>query len=303
MKTFARTALAFLVVTLSACASKQHYLIESKYVADQSEPVPNVTKTRSYSKLVSQIDTIAVKAPDSCVTETEAQKTGRASNSSTSMLTHCGVNMAHIERELAKAGFNVISWAELKSAVEVARQNEHAVTPMTAATRLDADALFQINSLEGTRTSAGRDARWETRFYNSDAYGTKKEIARVREDVAKQLRDYADGRLNEAPTRPSATINASVTYNNGQAIWFYDWTNVQELGGRAAVQKNYMACEEGWCRQFTKVTEEEEEIHYTSGHSRAVSHELSANDQRKAVENRLMEELIADMVGRFSSGN
>jgi hypothetical protein len=300
-----RTLLApVTLLFLAGCSTTDFYQVKSQFrVNDAGEAPASVTRARGFDSAFDSIEVIAVKAPDRCISETETQSTGRATSGSTVMKTECGVEMAQIERELAKAGYSVISWKILENQMTASK------THLEAAKSLDADALFQINSLERTTSAKGQDARWDRRYYKSDAKGVLGAPASVKEGTANQLNYIAD--LKEKAILPpsdalSATINANVTLvANARNIWFYDW-NHQEAIAKDGVIENYslVRCSDESdyyrCLPYKAKKEQSNDDGLVQGSSQGFSRNVNLEDKKRFKQDQLMKEVISDMVKNFS---
>lgn len=304
-----RTYLLFILLLtlfITGCGPNR-YLVEANYIHDETYDVkPVITQSKAYHELFKDIKSVAVKAPDDCSNETESQKTGQVESHGTVLKTYCGVIMALIERELTKAGFNVISWNELDSAVKVSRLNGTALTPLQAAKNLKSDVLLQINSFERTSTQPDRDFRWDTRFYKSNPKGGNLGVAKVDEKTKTQLINQAKKSINDRSQqiqqRLSATINATAIHNNGQSIWFYEWNHVESLDSYNNAFKFNMACEDDTCAKYDVPTPvQETKITYT-GDNIGSSPTRSPEELKKATYNKLMEDVIQNMVVSFAKG-
>lgn len=289
---------------LAGCSTTDFYQVKSQFrVNDAGEAPASVTRARGFDTAFDSIQVIAVKAPDRCISETETQSTGRATSGSTVMKTECGVEMAQIERELAKAGYSVISWKILENQMAASK------THLEAAKSLDADALFQINSLERTTSAKGQDARWDRRYYKSDAKGILGAPASVKEGTANQLNYIAD--LEEKAILPSsdalsATINANVTLvANARNIWFYDW-NHQEAIAKDGVIEHYslVRCSDESdyyrCLPYMAKKEQSNDDGLVQGSSQGFSRNVNLEDKKRFKQDQLMKEVISDMVKNFS---
>lgn len=309
MKTARLIAFGIVGVTLiSGCASP-YMLVEATYQenTDRGETLASITRGQGFDEIAPQISTLAIQAPDKCINESQAKATGRSLGKASDdniLGTECGVEMAGIERALAKTGYNVISWKVLKGAMKPSTYQSK--TNLEAAAKLGADALFQINSLERGEANAGRDARWDRRYYESDDEGKKGEKARVKKKVADQLDRLSQKTEIKKGAKDivvyNATINASVTYTkNGHAIWFYNWANKNKVGSdELIVATTTVECENDTCRKYTpKIKEKDEEI-LIGGSSEAVSAGINVAERRRKTQDRLMKEVIEDMVTSFS---
>lgn len=106
---------------MTGCSSYDYYQVESNFkMSAASDRIPaTITKGQGFEANFPRIATIAVKAPDFCVSESQSQRTGTARAETNVMQTTCGVEMAQIESSLAKAGFGVISWKVLQNEMTV----------------------------------------------------------------------------------------------------------------------------------------------------------------------------------------
>lgn len=292
------------VFVLAGCSTTDFYQVKSQFrVNDAGEEPASVTRAKGFDTEFESIEVIAVKAPDRCISETETQSTGRAKSGSTVMKTECGVEMAQIERELAKAGYSVISWKILEN------QMAASLTHLEAAKSLDADALFQINSLERTTSAKGQDARWDRRYYKSDEKGTKGAPASVKEETANmlnQIASFKEHALVPSADALSATINANVTLvKNARNIWFYDWSH-QEPIAEDGVIENYslVRCSDETdyylCRPYNTDKKQSGGDELVQGSSQGFSRNVNLEDQRRFKHDKLMKEVISDMVKNFS---
>lgn len=212
---------ALSVIALSACAS--YVRVESRFVEVSRQSAAEVTVTPEYFAMRPSIKRVALRAPDACSQDTMAEATGVARPQKTVLATRCGVEMAELERALVKASYTVYSWQTIASMVD----SDRTLTPVTAAQRLGAQVLFQVNSLERAAGTSSADAKWERHYYK-----TKLGAARGFQPVpiALPARDRAE--LNEliaenersamGSTRRAAALDVSaVAVDTGQAIWFY----------------------------------------------------------------------------------
>lgn len=305
MKSVFRFAVLAAVAALTAgCASYKFYEVESTFrMAGAQATPPSITKAQDFARSFPRIRTIAVKAPDHCVSESQSQRAGNSAETNV-MQTSCGVEMAQIESSLAKAGYDVVSWKVLQNEMHVAKSH------LEAARALKADALFQINSLERSVSRNGQDARWERRYFLAyDYYATNKQPTAVDTVTAGLLDNFA--KANEVKATGikevlSATINASVTLaENGRAIWFYEWNHQQALDNdENVVTKTNVYCVDGYCQPYVATNpyaQSQQSQQLVQGSSEALSVASAAADRRRAVHDKLMKQVVEDMVGRFTA--
>jgi hypothetical protein len=138
-----------------------------------------------------------------------------------------GVEMAELERALAEFKYRVISW----SAIEQTVIRQAGVTPLAAAKNLNADVLFQINSLERSEANRGHDENWSDQFYTSDKYGNRGAPAEVPEERARVLEAWGRPQGQHIRSGQQISVTANVTATlvaTGESIWFYKSTVVEE---------------------------------------------------------------------------
>jgi len=278
-------------------ACTPHYLIRSEYVVSQQRTDdPEIIETSSYRDLLPTFVTIAVRAPDSCANETTAIHSGEASGQGLLLKTDCGVEMSELERALAKAGYQVISWDIVRNRVI----HDDNMTPVKAAKDLGAQVLFQVNSLERSAANVRQDARWERRFYRSSPDGEQGSPAQVNVNMKNAFERFIIPREKRAlpEKRLSATINATaVLVDTGQAIWFYEWTHKESLSDRYETEV-LLACKKERCWQASPEQKPEREVY--SGSTEAVSASERDANEINATYNDLIREALDDLVTRFA---
>jgi hypothetical protein len=162
--------------------------------------------------------------------------------------------------------------------------------------------------LERTVTRAGQNARWDRRYFESNSNGekgasvalTKKQADKV-DNIAKEVE------IKEIQTfdnRLSATINASVTFvETGQVIWFYEWTNSEELKSYDILE-TIVFCSEDNCLKKTpsKNNSEFGGNEMRTGTSEAISIQINAGESERARYHELLTDVVKDLVQKFSQG-
>src|SRR5712691_5103434 len=226
--TAGRRLLLFLALTGGSTGCDEYILIRSRLIDSMRvTAAPEITSGSQYFERVTNVRQVALRAPDSCQQETDAQATGSARNTTAIVRTDCGVWMGEIERALLRAGYSVVSWRTLNEAIAA----DH-VSPDIAAQKLGAHVLFQINSLEKVRLTPGQDARWERHFFVSDDQGHQKQAAVVEERRAAGLRriaNQAEARFGH-DERLGAMLNVNaILAGTGQTVWFYRWMKAEPL--------------------------------------------------------------------------
>lgn len=300
-------AVILIIALISGCAGREQVILVQSSVTDitRNENVAEVTATPRYSKMVSQIKSVALKAPTSCADESAAKATGKAEGRGDIVKTLCGVEMAEIERALVRQGFIVYSWNLVNNTI--GKHNKEA-TAIEAAKWLGAQVLFQVNSLERVTLNPGRDTRLERSFFKSNSYGDalspleldenqiKKIKALIGEDEIKQL----------AYTKKlGAMLDISaVDSETGQTIWFYRWTNQKDTS-KHIFAKSLVHCNLRGCHNADieykdednqdKSKKRNEEIEDLSISARPAS-------EQDAIYFNLLKDVTIDFVKHFSSG-
>jgi hypothetical protein len=213
------------------------YLVESSYQkVGLTEDPPEITTTREYQTHRGKALSVAIDAPDRCADQSSTEATGEATSAAELLRATCGVEMAELERALARAGHRVISWEAVREMV----LHKAEVTSLEAARNLGAEVLLHVNSLEHSISEPGFDERWNRRFYKSDNKGTKGPLAEVPELRAQALeKGMRTSELRAVPLgRVSASIDATVVLvSSGEAIWFYRWTHSQAFESKITARQ------------------------------------------------------------------
>lgn len=298
MRIFKPVAMATASLLFAGCSN--HYLLSSQFVASsQAGKAPEIIETPFYLAERSNIRTVAVRAPDSCSNRTADEATGSATNRGTILQTNCGVEMAEIEKALAKMGYRVISWKVL------AREMSKEKSANDIAAALGAEVLFQINSLEKSQKTLGKDARWERKYYQSNDAGAKLE-ERAFDDPTRShfKRLYLDSFENRIDLRRLAvTLDANAVFvKSGESIWYYRWTHTDptaiDYRKEILVQckSNNRECQEklpqGQQQAQTNMT--------AAGESEAISVMEKPEDKDKALYAELLSTVIDSLVKNFS---
>ncbi len=282
---------------LTACASP-YYLVTSDFmVADNQEAPPEIVESQTYLSKIPTLTSLAVMAPEGCANETAAESSGEAAGQGVLLKTTCGIEMAELERALAKAGFRVISWNALQNKVV-----KEEITPQDASKALGAEVLFQINSLERSLVQTGQDARWERRFYQSNPKGERLDPTSLPVKEGDQLIRHIkkkEASLNH-PERLSMTINASASLvETGETIWFYEWTHAEAHEREDAI-KVLAICESGECKEATVSSRNPpDDTRMISGSNEAISEIKNDKDHQTAVYHKLLRDLVTNLATSF----
>lgn len=304
---FKLASLSAAVLVLGACSTK--YLLTSKFVVNaQAEKPPEIVETPVYREGYRKIYSVAVRAPDSCSDQTSATATGDARATGTILKTQCGVEMAELERALAKKGYRVISWKVLARELAVTAEGKSAAA---VAAALGAEVMFQVNSLEKSAKSLGKDARWERNYFLSNERGERLGEQLFDEPTRKYLRDnyLARGEKTIEATglrQPSVTLDANaVLVATGESIWYYQWTHadyssdLKESEVLVECKKQGRECIPlAPVRAVVKTNSETR----SSGDSDAVSVAERSEDLLAAKHAALLSDVINSFVETFSKG-
>jgi hypothetical protein len=321
---FGLVALSLLLVVLAGCS--KNYIVMSRLVEKTRIEAPaDVTPSRSFASVLKRTKTVALRAPDSCANEGAAKARGESSSAGGILQTDCGVEMSELERGLARAGFNVVSWDAIRKMVKYDN-----ITPVAASRRLGADVLFMINSLERTRTDVGMNARWQREFHAANARGESQGSTAVAESRAMKL-EALMASPEQALTpgaRLSATVNVSaVNVKTGQTIWFYEWTHAEPMAKDVRTQA-LIQCNQQFCAHTnpdmrstakkvldaTPIVGDVAKIglsvagnFYTNesvrgGGTTALTTTGNAADREMRVYHGLVRQVVSDLVTQFSTG-
>ncbi len=304
MPTLRSLVLFVLVGALTGCSNQ--YLLSSKFVAkSQGGQAPETVETPFYQVEHSQFRTVAVRAPDDCLNQTAAQTTGSAISTTLIMRTTCGVEMAEIERKLAKAGYRVISWKVLE------REVINKVSAIEGARALGAEVLFQINSLEQRKILIGKDALWERTFYETNKAGkATREHAfddSTRAYFQKKFFDNFESTVekDEELKRLAVTLDANAVFvKTGESIWYYRWTHTDPAS--LDYHKDFLIkcnSSNSECDVVQPARQNDAPTNMTvSGESKAVSVTEKAAERDQAIYAQLLSTVVDDLVRNFSKG-
>jgi hypothetical protein len=303
-----------LAFTLSGCAVVRappiYVRVDSSVVDSTKEggKAAEVTITTLYSKMASQIKSVAISAPSSCANETASTNSGQAVNTGSIVKTNCGVEMAEIERALIRQGFTVYSWKLVADAINANSANNTRVSPDRVAKQLGAQVLFQVNSLERVIITPGRDARIERSFYGSNSLGEKLGPIELGEQRIKEIKAVTG--VLEVKQLPSAqSLGAMLDINaidseTGQSIWFYRWSKHEDTS-KNIFASSLVQCWDNWgCRQelAENPTLKQNTTAVRSSEVETISTVARPANEQNATYFSLLQDVTTDFVKRFSSG-
>jgi len=306
---FAFAALLILSFSFSGCASRtsRYIRVQSRIIeTTRDNPEAEITATPRYSKIASQIKSVALSAPSSCADNPASSATGAAMSRGEIVKTNCGVEMAEIERELVRQEFTVYSWDMLNKSLSTNRsENAHAIVK-----KLGAQVLFQVNSLERVNMSPGHDARIEHSFFSSNASGDILEKLDLTEDQRNKINDLIkiDDKNRLSSTKKLGAmidINA-VDSETGQSIWFYRWSK-HEDASKNVFTSYLLQCWDNWGPWCMILDEPGKDNQQTESGKSSTDVKKISSDPRPASEQDviyygLLREVTADFGKRFSSG-
>lgn len=301
--------LAVLLISgvISGCGNNRYLLTSQFVVTTQEEASPElVNNSSSYRNDAPKIKTVAVKAPDTCSNRTADQRSGAAVSQETILKTDCGVEMAEIERALSRASYRVISWKELRLMME-GKKDEKDAKPLSAvevASLLGAEVLFQINSLEKSKRTLGKDARWERTYFESNKYGDKLSERSFDDDTRAFLkRSFLEGFESKADlNRLAVTLDATaVLVKNGESMWFYRWTHTDPTAFNYSKTVLVECDNPRLCWATQPLDKNGRKDTFSSGESEAVSVLEKPEDIEKAMYSELLSSVVNNMVSNFSN--
>jgi hypothetical protein len=265
-----------------------------------------VTITPRYSKIASQVKSVALSAPSSCADKPASSATGAALSRGEVVKTNCGVEMAEIERELVRQGYTVYSWDMLNKSLNANKsENAHVIVK-----KLGAQVLFQVNSLERILMTPGRDARIEHNFFASNASGDTLEKLELTEEqrnkINELLKDDDRNRLSSTKKLGAMIDINAVDSETGQTIWFYRWSRHEDIS-KNAFASYLLQCWDNWgpwCMIQNEPGNDNQQIEdeKSSTDIKDMSTVSRPASELDAIYFGLLREVTADFGKRFSSG-
>ena len=167
-------------------------------------------------QLLGAARTVAFYPPDFCVNN---DASAGATASQRELRASCGVLMSTLERAAERAGYEVLSWQNL-------RGNKR---PIDFARESNVDVLFEINEFDLGMLDDSAIERTLT-FFQRNAHGIDVPV-QVPGSVAQRCRSYADVRDPIKPAVLTGTIDIkTVSVADGRNRWRYRTTGAQSLG-------------------------------------------------------------------------
>ena len=184
------------------------YRLEQQFgTGDQPEPA-----SREARQLLANAKTVAFFPPDICLNADTGER------KSSQLRASCGVLLSTLERAAERAGYEVLSWQNL-------RGNKR---PIDFAREASVDVLFEINEFDLGDLNDSAIERTLS-FYEAKTSGTTQ--LQVSAPIAQQCRQYASTREAATTAALTGTIDIkTVSVSDGRSRWRYRKTLSQALG-------------------------------------------------------------------------
>jgi hypothetical protein len=189
---------------LVACAHTSTYGYEStfdKQFLGSEDPEPPPVEAR---QLLASARTVAFYPPDACLNTTSAE-----TQQDKVLRARCGVLLSKLERDAERAGYEVVSWVNL-------RGNQR---PIDYARDAKVDVLFEINELSPQRIKASESKR-KLAFFDRDDNGVDHDLA-VSSVVGRRCYEWAKQSKDEIVGLKSTLDIKTVSVADGRARWHY----------------------------------------------------------------------------------
>lgn len=285
-------------VTLVGCsAHAPYFLIESRLIEnDRRSEIPDVTETPQFAASRGVVGTIGLQPPDVCADQGLSASGGAGQLKLGVLRTRCGVEMAELERALARAGYHVVSWGAVQ---HMATRQDIAL--LESARELGIDVLLQVNALERIEIRPSRDARFERRFFHATRAGERADPAMVEATRARDFEALIEQKEASLASgkRVGATINVSAVWvETGATIWFYEWTQVDVQAAEPQIEI-LVDCEESNCREVGR-SRPVSSRGPVEGSISGISVAGDPADEFQAVFHDLVRSLVTDLAERFA---
>lgn len=204
--------LGVLGIALAACAPTTtygyQYRLEQQFGTGGEQPeAPNVEARQ----LLAQAKVVAFYPPDSCL-NTETAKEQRELGAG------CGTVMSRLERAAEQAGYEVVSWQNLRPPRDSDKR------PIDYARDAHVDVLFEMNELDVTAVDDTKVKRTLT-FFKDDNTALP-----VSSELARTCADYAAKRDPVKLVGVSGTVDIkTVAVTDGRDRWHYRKTEDKSL--------------------------------------------------------------------------
>ena len=172
---------------------------------EESEPAPVEAR-----QLLAHAKTVAFFPPDACLDN--KQQAAR------SIVARCGVVLSELERDAERAGYEVVSWVNLRGERR----------PIEYAREANVDILFEINELLPQRVD-DRDVQRTLTFFQRDEGGNDTNLP-VAQSIAERCQKWATRDQPVSPGLTSTLDIKTVSVSDGRARWHYRKTVSQATG-------------------------------------------------------------------------
>jgi hypothetical protein len=205
--------LAFVVIAMTGCAQYATYGYQYRVTqqfggGDQPDAISTDAR-----QLLATAHTVAFYPPDYCV------NTDVSDHKAKDMRATCGVAMTQLERAAEQAGYEVVSWQNLKGPGQ---------RPIDFARESNVDVLFEINQFEPGELSDSDIQRTLTFFDHGDHGDAPLAVSN---SVAQTCQEYA---LQRDPAQTAALTGVidikTVAVADGRVRWEYRKTLSSSLG-------------------------------------------------------------------------
>jgi hypothetical protein len=207
-----RTLVWILAAGCSTTTYGYQYKMQQQFTGGEEPEAPG----REARDMLANAKTVAFYPPDECV---NSDPTTAARESQAEIHARCGAMMSALERAAEDAGYQVLSWQNL-------RGNKR---PIEYAREANVDVLFEVNEmtpsvLDDTTVQHTFD------FFEGDGTGSDEPL-QVSTEVAQGCRDYA---FRADPPKAAALTGSvdikAVSVSDGRDRWHYRKTEGRSLG-------------------------------------------------------------------------
>lgn len=161
-------------------------------------------------QLLAQAKTVAFFPPDTCLDNKQ--------QAAHSIVARCGVVLSQLERNAERAGYEVVSWVNLRGERR----------PIEYAREANVDVLFEINELLPQRVD-DRDVQRTLTFFEREENGADRDLA-VPQSIAARCQAWATRDQAVSPGLTSTLDIKTVSVSDGRARWHYRKTVSQATG-------------------------------------------------------------------------
>jgi hypothetical protein len=188
------------------------YQLKEDLFGGEEDPEPAPVEAR---QLLAAAKTVAFFPPDTCINADPTQDRKRLQE----LRASCGVLMSKLERAAQGAGYEVLSWQNLRGGKR----------PIDYARESNVDVLFEINEFEPNTLQNSQIERTLT-FFERSSGGSDTPIP-VTTDIAQKCRGQEPAALrNEIVALTGAIDIKTVSVVDGRDRWHYRKTEARSLG-------------------------------------------------------------------------